>query len=470
MSVLSWGFFVALSVSAIFIALGVPLGPLLAVAVLFAFIFAFRYTYLSFYLALFFTPFLGFLVSIPTGELAFGKRAFGGSIDISVAEAILLIVLAVWAIKILLLWVKRHDINWRPKLPLVGSYAFLFAAHLLSAFSPLEPDPILTTKFALRPVLFCYLAYVALPVNLLRSRRRFLVALYTVVSVGTIAALNGAASLFFVGPESQFLRRAHPLPIFGIPALGDNHNLLAELLAATVFVTLALAYLEKKPHIKRLLFGSAALQLMIGLLTFSRTVWIVFLLQAAALAFIEYRQTVKKHLSTILAIILLCIPLVGIMLKIGTSNVAESSNSTRFALIEIAWEVFKTSPLIGSGAGTFVDRVGSAQVFRLEYGEPLDSHGVIQKLAAETGIVGVVAFIFVIISFGRLMTRSIRRLSDGPERNALLYLTVGAAGSVFYQFFNTNYWTAKIWLPVGLAVAATFVLLQKEEKDQNIFS
>ena len=190
------GIFVALSVSAIFIALGVPLGPLLAVAVLFAFIFAFRYTYLSFYLALFFTPFLGFLVSIPTGELAFGKRAFGGSIDISVAEAILLIVLAVWAIKILLLWVKRHDINWRPKLSLVGSYAFLFAAHLLSAFSPLEPDPILTTKFALRPVLFCYLAYVALPVNLLRSRRRFLVALYTVVSVGTIAALNGAASLF----------------------------------------------------------------------------------------------------------------------------------------------------------------------------------------------------------------------------------------------------------------------------------
>lgn len=470
MSALSWGFFVALSVSAIFIALGLPMGPLLIVGVVFALVFAFRYTYLAFYIALLFTPFLGFIISIPTGELAFGKRAFGGSIDIGVAEAALLAVLAVWALKILLLWVRRHDSNWRPRLPLVWQYASLFAAHLLSAFSPIEPDPVLTVKFAMRPVLFCYLAYVALPVNLLRSRSRFVSALYVMAAAGTFAALNGAASLFFVGPESQFLRRAHPLPIFGIPALGDNHNLLAELLAATVFFTIALAYLEKKPHVKRLLFGSAALQLMIGLFTFSRTVWIVFFLQAAALAFIEYRQTVKRHLSVILAIALLILPLVGTMLKIGTSNVAESSNSTRLALIEIAWEVFKTSPLIGSGAGTFVDRVGSAQVFRLEYGEPLDSHGVIQKLAAETGIVGVVAFIFVIFSFGRLMIGSVRRLSYGPERSALLYLTVGAAGSVFYQFFNTNYWTAKIWLPVGLAVAATFVLLRKEEKDKNIFS
>lgn len=461
----SWGLFIALAVSAICIALGVPFGPVLFFGVVSGLIIAFRYTYFSYYAAIALTPFLGFMISIPTGEIAFGRRAFGGAIDISVAEVVFLAVLAAWSLKIIFFWVRRHDGNWRPRFPLAISYASLFAAHLLSAFSPLQPAAVLVFKFALRPVLFSYLAYVALPFNLLRSRRRLVVALSILSGVGVIGAVNGAISLFFVGPNSQFIRRAHPLPMFGIPALGDNHNLLAELMAATTLITLALSVLESRENIRRLLVGAAIFQGIIGLLTFSRTVWIVFIAQAAFLFLARYRETLRRHLAGIIAALIVVIPLAITMTRISASNVATSSNSTRIALLEIALDVFRTSPWLGGGAGTFVERVGGAHVFRLEYGEPLDAHGFIQKLAAETGVVGILAFIFVALHFSWVIRRGWEGIAHDQDRRAMLFLIAGAGGAILYQLFNTNYWTGKMWLPLGLALAAlnVFSVRSREE-------
>ena len=77
-----------------------------------------------------------------------------------------------------------------------------------------------------------------------------------------------------------------------------------------------------------------------------------------------------------------------------------------------------------------------------------------QKLAAETGAFGLVAFALALFSFVRLMSLGIRRFAEGAERQALLFLSVGAGGAVAYQFFNTTYWSAKLWLPLGIALAA----------------
>lgn len=88
----------------------------------------------------------------------------------------------------------------------------------------------------------------------------------------------------------------------------------------------------------------------------------------------------------------------------------------------------------------------------------------IQKLAAETGVIGLAAFAAVVISFARLMLLARKKFPDGPDRHALLFLTLAAAGAVAYQLFNTNYWTGKMWLPIGLAVAASFALRDKGGK------
>ncbi|MFH1078428.1 MAG: O-antigen ligase family protein [Patescibacteria group bacterium] len=457
----SWGLILLVAVGAIFVALDIPLGPIVVLAIVIAFILAYRFTYGMLYLAIALTPFLGLTISIPTGDLSIGERAFGGSIDIAVAEALFLLILGAWALKIILLWFRRRDRNWKPTLPLVYSYASLVAAHVLSMFSPYAPDPVLVAKAAIRPVLFCYLAYVAVPVNLLRNRRRLATSFGILAAVGTFGALNGLVSLFFVDASSQFIRRAHPLPIFGVAALGDNHNLLAELMVTTVFMTLAAALLARKERVRRLLYGSAALQLLIGLLTFSRTGWVVFALQAALLAAVGYRATLRRHLGTLLAALLLLIPLGGVMLQVGFSNVATSSNSTRISLLEIATQVWESSPWVGGGAGTFVDRVGSAQVFLIEYGAPLDSHGFLPKLAAETGLVGLLAFAWVMAAFVMLAVKRLKVITDPIAHRATLLVVTSAGGAIAYQMLNTNYWTGKMWLPIGLAVAALLAFSRK---------
>ncbi len=470
MSDVSWGLFLVLAISAVCVVLGVSIGPLLFFATLIGLLIAYRYPYFTFYSALLLSPFLGLTVSIPTGALTIGERAFGGSIDIGVAEVILFALLMSWALKVFFLWIRRHDRNWKPRFPLARSYAALIGAHLLSAFSPLGPDPVLVFKFAMRPVLFCYLAFVALPVNFIRSRRRLIGSLSVMSFVGLIAALNGAISLFFVDATSQFIRRAHPLPVFGVPLLGDNHNLLAELFVVTVFMTLALTLLVKSARMKRLLYASAIFQFAMGLLTFSRTGWIVFALQAFFLAVVEYRQVLRRYASAILAGILIVLPLGFVMVSISHSNVAQSSDSTRLALLEIAYEVFQTSPVIGAGAGTFVDLVGSAHVFRVEYGDPLDAHGFIQKLAAETGIVGLLAYAAVCFELAWTCWKHLKHWPQDPSRRVVVYLMAAAGGVMVYQLFNTDYWTAKMWLPVGILLAALHVLQARSEHSSHDFT
>lgn len=463
-----WGLFIVLAVSALFIAFDLSLGPILFLATFIAIAIAYRYPYFLFFLAIASVPFLGFTISIPTGELAFGERAFGGSVDIAVAEVVMMALLASWAFKILFLWFGRRDRNWKPSLPLLGSYLTLVGAHLLSAFSPLDPDKVLVAKFSLRPVLFCYLAYVAVPVNFIRSRRKLVSTLSVMTGVGMFAALTGLVSLFYVDASSQFIRRAHPLPLFGVPALGDNHHLLAELLCATVLMTMALVPLVGSSRWKRLLTAAAAFQFLIGLLTFSRTGWIVFAIEACFIALFQYRAVLRRHLSMILAtIVLVLIPLGSIMLTINASTVASSSNSTRLALLEIAYGVFQSSPWIGGGAGTFIERVGSAYVFRLEYGEAFDAHGLLQKLGAETGLAGLVAFAFVCVMLCLYARDSLRSL-HGPARIAAIYLTAGALGAVIYQFFNTNHWTGKMWLPIGIMLAAYRALSTSSKEEREI--
>lgn len=455
---LTLGLFLLLILFAVIIAAGFSFNLLAILVCIAAFAFALRYTYTALYLGIALSVFTGITVSIPTGALRVGDRAFGGSIDVSLAEVVMLFVLAAWASKMVLFWWKRRDRQWMPRLPLLPSYALMFLAHIASLFSPLQPDPFLVFKYAFRPVLFNYVAFVAAPVNLIRSRRRLVTALLIMACVGAFAALNGFISIFFAHPSGAFFGRAHPMSIFGVSALGENHNELAEILVWTTLASLAVSQLVKSEHLRRVLNGAAAFQFFIGLLTFTRSAWIIFILQGLFLSLTIWRESVKRHARILCIIGVLALPLVGAMLAYTVSESASSSNSTRLMLSQIAFELFRSSPFLGAGAGTYVDRVGSTRIFLLEYGDPLDSHGFLQKLGAETGLLGLVALAMVYLQFFRLVMHRSRQIASDRARRAFLLLSVGAASAFMYQLFNTDYWTAKMWLPVGLALAASAVL------------
>lgn len=464
--VLSWAVFLLLFIGSILVVFGIPFGPIAITTAVILLIFAYRATYTSFYLSIFFSLFLGITVSLDTGALKLGERAFGGSIDIFLGELFLLAVMTAWMVKILLLWFKRRDVNWRPVLPVWKSYALFAFAHLASIFSSYGPDPILVGKYVLRPVLFCYVAFIALPVNLIRSERRLRAILGLLTFVGILAAINAYSSLLYIEPYSWAVRRAHPIPLFGINPIGDNHNLLAELLLLTAPATLALAFMTKKAQTARALMAVSGIQIMASLLTFARSAWIVFACQVGFMLLTVWRPYVKKYLGVMLALVVLMLPLVAYQIKFSFSPTATSSNSTRWMLTEIAKETFFEHPLIGSGAGTFIWRVGNAQVFIIEFGNPMEAHGFIQKLMAETGLLGLLTYAFLLAMLARFAWQRLQKITGRP--NLICHvLFAGALGAVIYQLFNTAYWTSHLWLPIGLLLAAVEMYRIREAKNRD---
>jgi hypothetical protein len=463
---LGWAAIILLTLSAVVIASGAPLGPIVGLVGVIAVLFAYRYPYATYGVLLALTPFLGLTSSLSTGALAVGERAFGGSIDIQLAEVVAMSLVGAWALKVAYLWWKRRDTNWKIWLPLGWPMAWLVAAHAASLFSPFKPDPVLVIKNSLRPVAWCYLIYVALTVNLIRSRKRLLMALGVITATGLFAALMGFVSLGAgAGPLGW---RARPLSMLGVMPLGDNHNLLAEWLVVTVPITLALALLMKDRRNARLLGVAAAFQAAIALLTFARSAWIVLALEAICFGWFVWRDRMMRWLRPALVAAVVLLPMGAAMLAFSSTALVQSSTSTRVMLSEIAFSLWRESPWLGMGAGTFLDRVGSTQVFLIEYGAPLDSHGWIQKLLAETGLLGLAAAIGLVWAAGAF-TRDARArfIPHSVEWRAFTALATGAFGSLVYQLFNTSYWTGKMWLPLGIMLAASRALLERHDSEKS---
>jgi len=102
-----------------------------------------------------------------------------------------------------------------------------------------------------------------------------------------------------------------------------------------------------------------------------------------------------------------------------------------------------------------VSRLGQAKDFLMDFGDPLDAHGFGQKILSEQGIVGLVFFIFLLGRIVQTLVAAVKTLPLGSaERRTMLLFSLGALGLIFYEMFNTTYYSAKMWLPIGAAFAA----------------
>lgn len=400
--------------------------------------------------ALFFAPWIGWLLSFRLEQGQYADRLFAGSVDIPVSD-----VFAVIALGSLGLWTIRER-AWRDvwqRLPILRGYALLAVAHLASALSLARPDPLTVIKFSLRPVAFSYLAFVALPNVFLRTWRDVRIAFGGFVLGASLFAIQGFFSLFVNEQWSVLgLHRARPLPFFGVYPIGANHNVLAEWLVVAAPFALALACWSHDTRIKRWLYGAAMLCATVAALTFARSAWIVLVAQALVLLATVWRDSLRAlwRLFT-RGLWMVVVPLVGYMAWFSLTSQVASSTDARAMLTGIAWRWFTLHPLVGAGAGTFYGHVGETVAYRLLFGGPMDAHGILQKLAAETGLFGLGAYAVVSLTILMIIVQTVRRIGWRHRiGEGFVYASVGVLGAWVYQLFNTTYWSAKLWLPIGL--------------------
>ncbi len=374
------------------------------------------------------------------------------ALDAPVADFIALLLILT---SVILLFGARQP-NWRAIKktlhPAIWFYlAFLGIAMVSTAFA-YDHNTAESLRYFLRFYLFPFIAFILVPIFFVREPKQLLKIFNIWFGVGVAVALYGLSSLFVVA-QSGWLR-VTPYSLFGLAPLGFNHNQIAEVLVAIAPIGVFLSRVF--PHRRKMYMWGTSLIVATALLTFSRAAWLTLILQAVVGGYI-YKEKAKEWVHCragwfiFSAALIACVS--GLMFIFLQSGTVQSSTSARMETTRAVLFYFQKSPLIGYGPGMYLHIVGTTWALVQEFGEPLDAHGVIQKVLSETGFVGLgLMFTFFGLCLYRLF--AIERSSAGLDKYLFTALLLSAGGAVFFQLFNTSYFSGVMWMPVGVALCA----------------
>lgn len=415
------------------------------------FLFFFRFIEVGIYLMILLYPFIYLQLWI------------GRDINVPYVDLLAMFVFAAWVVRSIFLppyggltlirkWIKGEAKISFENFPGILFFILFIIASCLSLIN--AENLFYSIKYILRPLTFFYLMFVIVPYNVINSKKVLFRVFWILYFVGIFVAGMGLWSILIAEAPGIF-RRAVPVPIFGIPILGTNHNLIAEVLIAVIPIGFILIWEAKEIWLKKFLIVGTLSMAVINLLTFSRTGWIALTLELLILVLIKYRKNIRNFFEIGTLIVLILSPLLIYSYIFMTSEIVRSSNLNRIALTKIALETFLKHPIVGAGAGTFIEHVARDKWYIIDFGNPSEAHGVVQKLLAEMGILGFVTF-FSLLGYvlWRLIGTYQNLKPDSPYKYVLLALLLSSCGSIVFQLFNTSYFVSKLWLPLGVALAA----------------
>jgi putative inorganic carbon (HCO3(-)) transporter len=262
-----------------------------------------------------------------------------------------------------------------------------------------------------------------------------------------------------------------------IGGIFGNPNDLA--LNMVVFLPFALLFaLKPGPALWRgLAAGSALAMLATIVMTKSRggAVGLVVMLMVLVVRSIRVRPAIAAGTLTAVLVALPFAPssfwsrMVSI---VHADRDPTGSRQARIDLLEESWEVFKAYPIFGVGLGQFenYNPPGRKQAWRV-------SHNAVLQVAAETGMVGLVPFVFLLVSGAlaartarRALLRKHRRVRPGPAevqqreepsdptRDSLILMTTAVTPSLVGWFICAQFasvalnWTFYYVLAIAVAI------------------
>lgn len=115
-------------------------------------------------------------------------------------------------------------------------------------------------------------------------------------------------------------------------------------------------------------------------------------------------------------------------------------------------DLVRERPLLGIGFNNYLATVKERGNKRQEY-----AHNCYLQMAAETGLAGLLAFLWIPFSVFREGRRQLSRIRDSFPHHFLLGLLTGLGAFLLHSFFDTNFYSTQLssllWLTVGLIMA-----------------
>ena len=339
----------------------------------------------------------------------------------------------------------------------LGWFSFFLISALLSLFSLHGGMVGVGVKYIIRFFLLIYFGFIFLGVNIVKDKKVLDQSLLALAITGVLAALMGFVSFFLgVGIETYGVPRSTPFAIGSWTPFGLQHVFLAETIFTALPVMLWFWYAANDKRIKNIFGWLAVFSLTIGLLTLSRAGWITLFFGLITFLFlvrgrINCLQIVKKF-SWLMIFVLPT--LVYLIYFLASSQTVVASTNARWYLTEISFYLFSQHPILGNGAGSFLSILGSIQFFWYEIGGNLtDAHGIIQKILAEQGILGAVSLglffgVFLSVMYKEFKKQNFTNLNSSYLLLGIMLIIMPLTS----QLFGTSYYTAKLWVPVSLAL------------------
>ena len=406
----------------------------------------------------------------------------------------LLWLLAAWGF---VLWVLR-TILWRQgrellQLPLIPPLLMLVLSFALSSAFSINDHLSLFGNYYRKEGLFTFLAYLSfypMVATTFRSRheiRSLLEVMLVTSSICSVIGLSQILGLGFGPPMTIDLR---------VPSTFGNSNFSGQFFAISSILALGLLLLYHagwKKLLALLVFGANIFML---LETYTRGAWVAFGFVALLMIVLGIRVLFYRNRAWVGGIVVLVVLSLFVTYLLpgagGYSLIArlESlfSENMFFRSRGVYWQqglnVAESYPILGSGPETlrlaYRPLISEAYLEREqvlgEINSDLDrAHNEFIDVAAMRGLVGLVIFLFFLVSFLVLWSRFWRRSKDRYTRGLLLVLLCGWSAYLIADLFNFGMagTTPYFWILGGAVASFTFILprygqpKEKEEPDKS---
>jgi O-antigen ligase len=206
---------------------------------------------------------------------------------------------------------------------------------------------------------------------------------------------------------------------------------------------LALAELIFRGKWKVFLAGSLALLMAVLLLSLTRSAWVGVLVAATLLLFIRDRRLLVALPVLILGAMVLIPP--EVETRIRSFVRPDVSGRDRLFMLKSAFEMTANHPWLGVGPDMVSDVYPIYLVEGAPHRENVHLHNNFAQIAAERGLLCLVAWLWLVISFMVWSIRAFNHTKDDPQRRALAAGALGvlisglAAGLFEYNFGDSEF-------------------------------
>jgi O-antigen ligase len=222
--------------------------------------------------------------------------------------------------------------------------------------------------------------------------------------------------------------------------------------------------MAKSSEIKKIIIFFLICLFIANLFVFSRATLISALL-IFALRFIFIKnneridlsfENIKKYFKKSIVVILIFISLYFSYFQVIKSvrfyrNSISSSSEARADFISEGIRVFKENPILGYGPGSN-KTVTNSYLIQTRYGGASDAHSIFQSLLVETGVIGFILFMYIILSISRNLYKNMKNSESLYDNRIYFNLSVLLFVAFLMQIVSVNYYTDKLIFPLGLCI------------------